>query len=213
VASQHQVSVDPRSRRRRTLHPDQRALPIAELAEVDAIYGYSFILTNLEASTKDKAAAFEHWYRYRTSIENVFRDGKLGAALRHQPSGYPEVNTAWMWGALLAASMAAWLHQLTATTQGEEIVAGHGVRGGKAMIVTLRHRLIRVPARLISHANQLILRLPPGHNLLPETSPDSERYQHSPDTTAHPPRPEPSEPANPARHPGHKHARAPSTPQ
>lgn len=163
-----QVSVDPRSRRRRTLHPDQRALPIAELAEVDAIYGYSFILTNLEVSTKDKAAAVEHWYRYRTSIENVFRDGKLGAALRHLPSGYPEVNTAWMVGALLAASMAAWLHQLTATTQGEEIVAGHGVRGGKAMIVTLRHRLIRVPARLIRHANQLILRLPPGHNLLPE---------------------------------------------
>ena len=32
-----QVSADVRSRRRRTLHPDQRALPIAELAEADAI--------------------------------------------------------------------------------------------------------------------------------------------------------------------------------
>ena len=31
-----QVSADPRSRRRRTLHPDQRALPIAELAGADA---------------------------------------------------------------------------------------------------------------------------------------------------------------------------------
>ena len=28
-----QVSADPRSRRRRTLHPDQRALPIPELAQ------------------------------------------------------------------------------------------------------------------------------------------------------------------------------------
>ncbi|MGH3841805.1 MAG: transposase [Pseudonocardiaceae bacterium] len=37
------VSADPRSRRRRTLHPDQRALPLAELAEADAVYGYSFI--------------------------------------------------------------------------------------------------------------------------------------------------------------------------
>ncbi|HEV7453298.1 MAG TPA: transposase [Pseudonocardiaceae bacterium] len=40
-----QVSADPRSRRRRTLHPEQRALPIAELADLDAVYGYSFIVT------------------------------------------------------------------------------------------------------------------------------------------------------------------------
>ncbi len=32
-----QVSADPRARRRRTLHPDQRALPIAELASADAV--------------------------------------------------------------------------------------------------------------------------------------------------------------------------------
>ena len=51
-------------------------------------------------------------------------------------------------GALLAASMAAWLHQLTARIAGEDILAGHGVRGGKAMIATLRWRLIAVPGRL-----------------------------------------------------------------
>ena len=45
-------------------------------------------------------------------------------------------------------------------------LAGHGVREGQAMIVTLRHRLIRVPARLICHAGALTLRLPPGHHLL-----------------------------------------------
>jgi hypothetical protein len=59
-------------RRRRTLHPDQRALPMPELAEADTIYAYSFILTNLDVATKDKAVAVEHWYRHRTSIENVF---------------------------------------------------------------------------------------------------------------------------------------------
>ena len=75
---------------------------------------------------------------------------------------------AWMWGALLAATMAAWLHQLTAITAGEDILAGHGVRGGKAMIATLRWRLIAVPGRLIRHARHLVLRLPPGHSLLPE---------------------------------------------
>ncbi|MCA1682357.1 MAG: transposase, partial [Actinobacteria bacterium] len=91
-----QVSADPRSRRRRTLHPDQRALPISELASADAVYGYSFIMTNLDVSTPEQAAAVEHWYRHRTQIENIFRDSKLGAALRHLPSGYPQVNKAWM---------------------------------------------------------------------------------------------------------------------
>lgn len=164
-----QVSADPRSRRRRTLHPGQRALPLEELADADAIYGYSFILTNLDVSTPDKAAQVEHWYRHRTSIENIFRDSKHGAALRHLPSGYPEVNTAWMWGALLAASMAAWLHQLTATehpTTGQ--LSGWGARDGKAMIATLRHRLIRVPARLGFQSGQPILHPPPGHHLLAE---------------------------------------------
>jgi hypothetical protein len=163
-----QISPDPRSRRRRTLHPDQRALPFPELAAAGAIYAYSFILTNLDVSSPDKAAAVEHWYRHRTTVENIFRDSKLGAALRHLPSGYPQVNLAWMWGALLAASMAAWLHQLTAVTVGEDILHGHGVRGGKAMIATLRWRLIAIPGRVIRHARYLILRLPPGHGLLPE---------------------------------------------
>lgn len=48
--------------------------------------------------------AVEHWYRHRTAVENVFRDVKLGAALRHLPSDHPQVNTAWMWGGLLAVT-------------------------------------------------------------------------------------------------------------
>ena len=52
----------------------------------------------LDVATGERAVAVEHWYRHRTSIENVFRDAKLRAALRHLPSGYPQVNTAWMWG-------------------------------------------------------------------------------------------------------------------
>jgi hypothetical protein len=167
-----QVSADPRSRRRRTLNPAQRALPMPGLARADAIYAYSFILTNLDVSRPANAAAVEHWYRHRTTVENIFRDSKHGAALRHLPSGYVSVNTAWMWGALLAACMAGWLHQLTGTAledaQGEVIVSGHGVRDGKAMIATLRRRLIAVPGRLVRHAGQLILRLAPGYGLLAE---------------------------------------------
>ncbi len=163
-----QVSADPRSRRRRTLNPDQRALPIAELAAADAIYGYSFIVTNLDVTTPDQATAVEHCYRHRTVIENVFRDAKHGGALRHLPSGYPQVNTAWMWGALLAVSIAGWVHQLTATPGPHGTLTGHGVRDGQAMITTLRHRLIQVPTRLIRHASALDLRLPPGYSLLEE---------------------------------------------
>jgi len=162
-----QVSADPRSRRRRTLHPDQRALPFPELEQEPAIYGYSFICTNLDVSTPAKAAAAEHWYRHRTSVENIFRDSKHGAALRHLPSGHPEINTAWMWASLIAAAIAAWLHQLTGLIDGGELVEGHGTRGGKAMIATLRRVLIAVPARLVSHGGQLIMRLAPGPCLLP----------------------------------------------
>ncbi|MGH3831433.1 MAG: transposase [Pseudonocardiaceae bacterium] len=161
-----QVSADPRSRRRRTLHPDQRALPLTALAELDAVYGYSFIVTNLDVSTPAKATAIEHWYRHRTEIENIFRDSKHGAALRHLPSGYPQVNTAWMWGALLATNIAGWLHHLTAAPGPHGRLLGHGVREDQAMIATLRHKLIRVPARLIDHAGALDLRLPPGYHLL-----------------------------------------------
>ena len=64
--------------------------------------------------------------------------------------------------------MAAWLHQLTAATRGETILAGHGVRGDKAMIATLRRVPVSVPGRLIRHAGRLTLHLPPGHSLLAE---------------------------------------------
>jgi Transposase DDE domain group 1 len=161
-----QVSADPRARRRRTIPADQLELALSGQAAI--VYGYSFILTDRDVSTPAKAASVEHWYRHRTEIEDRFRDSKHGAALRHLPSGYPEVNTAWMWGALLATSIAGWLHQLTATTGDNGRLTGHGPRGGKAMIATLRHLIIRVPGRLITHAGQQVLRLPPGRQLLAE---------------------------------------------
>jgi hypothetical protein len=46
-----QVSAGPGSRRRRTLRPDQRALPIPELASAGPVYAYSVILTNLNVSS------------------------------------------------------------------------------------------------------------------------------------------------------------------
>jgi hypothetical protein len=64
--------------------------------------------------------------------------------------------------------VAGWLHRLTAATAYPAILARHGIRGGKAMIATLRRQLIAVSGRLVRHARQLILRLPPGYRLLAE---------------------------------------------
>ncbi|MBV8980039.1 MAG: hypothetical protein JO086_03990 [Acidimicrobiia bacterium] len=63
------------------------------------------MLTNRDVTTGQKAAANEHWYRHRTEIEVVFRDGKLGAALRYRLPATPKISPAWMWLALFAASI------------------------------------------------------------------------------------------------------------
>jgi len=110
------VSTDPRARRRRTIPKDQLALALDGL--VDEVWAYSFIATNLDVSTPAKAAALEAWHRMRTDIEDRIRDAKHGAALRHLPSGDRTVNTVWMWAALLAINMSAWLHELTGLDDG-----------------------------------------------------------------------------------------------
>jgi hypothetical protein len=94
----------------------------------------------------------------RTDIEDRIRDAKHGAALRHLPSGSRAVNTVWTWGALLAINMSAWLQELTGLD--------HGDGRGRAHLGTLRHRLLNIPARLVHHAGQVTLRLPPGRHLL-----------------------------------------------
>ncbi len=108
------ISRDPRARRRRTIPAYQLTLALDGLT--DQVWAYSFIVTNLDVSTPDKARQVEAWYRHRTDIEDRIRDAKHGAALRHLPSGYPAVNTAWMWGALLAVNLSAWLHELAGST-------------------------------------------------------------------------------------------------
>ncbi len=76
---------------------------------VGHVYAYSFIATNLDVSTPARAVAVEAWHRMRTDIEDRIRDAKHGAALRHLPSASRAANTVWMWGALLAVNLSAWL--------------------------------------------------------------------------------------------------------
>lgn len=81
-----EVRADPRSRRRRTIRPDQLALALE--GEATELYPYSFILTNLTTS----AEAVEYWFRERAWIEERHRDSKLGYGLVHLPSGSYRVN-------------------------------------------------------------------------------------------------------------------------
>src|SRR5947207_727688 len=150
------ISTDPRARRRRTIPKDQLALALQGL--VDHVYAYSFIATNADVSTPAKAVAAEAWHGMGTDIEDRIGDAKHGAALRHLPSGNRVVNTVWMWSALLAVNLSAWLQELSGLDYGDGRC--------RAPLGTLRHRLLNIPARLIRPACQPLLRLPPGQQLL-----------------------------------------------
>lgn len=78
------ILADPRSRRRRTIHPDQLALAL-EGAATHA-WATSFIVTNIptydDPATAQTIRDVEAWFRRRTDIEDRIREAKLGAALR-----------------------------------------------------------------------------------------------------------------------------------
>jgi len=152
------ISTDGRSRRRRTMHPDQLALALA--GQTDHAYAVSFIVTNLPTGTLADVIAVEAWFRGRTRIEDLFRDGKHGGGMNHLPSADPIINTVWTWGALIAGNLATMLQSLTGIDD--------PLRGGtgRARPKRLREHLICLPARIVHHARGLTLRPAPGPQLL-----------------------------------------------
>lgn len=151
------ISHDGRSRRRRTIPADQ--LTLALEGNLDHVYAVSFIVTNIPTGgeTFESIVDVEAWFRGRVDIEDRIREAKLGAALRHLPSGDPAVNSVWMWAAFTALNLSALLQALTGLDK-------HGRAHGER----LRRELLCVPARVIRHAGRLELRLPPGPQLLPD---------------------------------------------
>ncbi len=153
-----EISADPRSRRRRTIEAGQLALALEGTAT--HAYAVSFILTNIpthnDPNSGETVLDVEAWFRRRTDIEDRIREAKLGAALRHLPSGYQGVNQVWTWAALLAGNISTLLQALTGIDKHSR---AHGAR--------LRHELLCVPALLIHHAGSPILRPPTGDLLLP----------------------------------------------
>src|SRR5262245_52320533 len=73
----HELSQDPRSRRRRTVPKAQ--LQFALAGRVSYVHSYSFILTDLEGD----AAEIELWHRQRGQMEERVKELKLGRALSH----------------------------------------------------------------------------------------------------------------------------------
>jgi hypothetical protein len=147
------LCADPRSRRSRTMGNDQLALALG--GELDAVYAYSFIATNEPLDLDEEIAEAEYAFRRRTRIEELFRDTAYGAGLNHLPSGSHAVNAAWMWGALLAYNLSAWL----------QMIAPLGP--ARSRIATVRRLLIGRAARLVATGRRMLLRFAPdAHELI-----------------------------------------------
>jgi len=154
-----------RARKRRTIPTTQLALALE--GRIDAVYGYSFILTDLNLADPDNApeedrglrlAEVEWWYRHRTDIEALNKDAKHGTALRHLPSANRQINTVWLHAALLGCAIAAWMQELAGTDNGNG--------RGRFTVARFRREVICTPARLVRQAGTILLRLPPGKQLL-----------------------------------------------
>jgi hypothetical protein len=143
-----QLSADPRSRRSRTVGKDQLALILDGIA--DQAYAYSFIATNEDLDLEEEIAQAEWEFRRRTKIEELFRDTAHGAGLNHLPSASHQVNALWMWGALLAYNLSAWLQMLAP------------IGTARRRIATVRRLLIARAARLTATGRRTKLRFAPA---------------------------------------------------
>ncbi|GAA1932335.1 hypothetical protein GCM10009753_77570 [Streptantibioticus ferralitis] len=140
-----QISADARSRRARTVGTvgtDRLALALG--GEVDEVFAYSFFATNEELDLDEEIAQAEWAFRRRTRIKELFRDAAHGAGLNHLPSASHAVNCMWMWGALLANNLSAWLQMLAPLGTARRRIA--------AIRRLLIHRAARRPALTVRAA-------------------------------------------------------------
>jgi hypothetical protein len=162
-----ELSEDPRSRRRRTVPKAQ--LELAFEGRVDYVYGYSFILTDLEGD----AAEIELWHRQRGQMEERVKEVKLGDGLLHFPLGSLDANRAWQTAGVIAHNLVALLSALVADVNHRRLqeqleqspeppprpaaarVAAHNTK-------LVRRWLLAVPARVLHSGRRVVLRLADG---------------------------------------------------
>jgi len=143
------------SRRLKTLHPEQ--LQLALDGQLDEVYGYSFILTDLHWA---HPLFIEYFHRHRAQVEERLKDTKLGQALRHLPSGDENANRVWLTAALTALNLTAFCCDVSpAAGASSDPDAKPQRRHGKA----LRNLFFCIPLRIVRTARRLILRPPAGY--------------------------------------------------
>jgi len=162
----HELSQNPRSRRRHTVPKDQLELLAAGACEY--VYGYSFLITDRLGD----AAEIEHWHRQRARVEERIKDAKRGAALRHLPMHDQHANWAWMTACVIAHNLASLLSAVTASlnhqhlmekvataTTEEELRRPAPERVQPHNLELVRRWLIGVPGRLVRGGRQVLLLL------------------------------------------------------
>ncbi len=127
--------------------PEKNAAKLA--AGQDTIfdtYRHHGFFTTIDATVLDTAAA-DRMHRGHAVIEQVNAELKAGP-LAHMPSGRFQANAAWLIAAVIT-------HNLLRTVA--TVIGGAMAR---ARALTLRNRIISIPARIAHHARKLILHLP-----------------------------------------------------
>ncbi len=129
------------------LHPKHRK----QASDVEKRRGQRFqaVATDLPGNHYPKLDAF---HRNHAGVETVIKDAK-NLGLKRLPSYYLAFNQAWCITVAIASDLLAWLRLLT---------LDHHPGLTKATPDTLRS-LLHVPARLVRHARQRLIRLPAGH--------------------------------------------------
>ena len=96
------------------------------------------------------AAEADRHHRHHAVCELAIRDLKDSGGLAHLPSGRFAANQAWLLCAALAHNLYRWIAILGRTQPSGRLVRGR----------TIRTRIFGIPARVVNHSGQPILRLP-----------------------------------------------------
>jgi hypothetical protein len=133
------------------------------------VYGYSFILTDLDGD----AAEIELWHRQRGQMEERVKELKLGNGLLHFPLGSLDANRTWQTAAVIAHNLVALLSALVTHVNHRRLreqlerSPEPGPRPAASRVAVHNTRLVRrwllaVPGRVLHSGRRLVLRLAQG---------------------------------------------------